>query len=269
MKKEKIIVITMLSVFLLTLAGVVAAYDANYTITDYMCQAAPTIDGQYTGDEWIPSKATTFGTNGVFRNMWFYTTGAFEHQLIEASDATDDAEDYWEICLDGSADGGAAPQVDDFRVVVKGHGTSATVTWYQGSGTGWNTIAGPSTAFSQAQSLSTSPSINATHYILELAIVKTSTELGGPQILGQYYALRFAYNDAHTGGNGLQVWPPSSNRDVPNGWGYVTYEQNANPVPDVPEGFGIAVVLVLSSVAVVAGAVLLRKRPISKVAATL
>ena len=47
---------------------------------------------------------------------------AYENQLIETSDATDDTGDYWEICFDGSADGGAAPQADDFKVVIAGHG---------------------------------------------------------------------------------------------------------------------------------------------------
>jgi hypothetical protein len=271
MKKEKIIAITMLSVLTLTLAGTINAYDANYTITDYMCSAPPVIDGQFTSDdEWIASAGVPFGTNGIFRNQWLFSTSVFENQLIETADNTTDAEDYWEICYDGTADSGAAPQAADFRVVVQGHGESATVTWYQGSGTGWTQITSPSSAsFSQAQSLSTSALISEPHYMLELTIDKQSTELGGAQILDQRYAIRFAYNDAHEGGHGLQVWPPESSRDVPNGWGYVTYEQSANPNPDIPEGFGVGVVIGLSCLAVVAGTVLLRKKPLIQPVANL
>ncbi len=262
MKKASIVILCMLSLFMLILAGSVTAYDASYTLTDYMCSAAPTIDGQYaTGEEWGASLATTFGTNGIFRNEWLMSSNVYENELIETSDATDDAEDYWEICYDGNADGGAAPQADDYRVVIAGHGASATVTWYKGSGTGWATTTAPSSAsFTQAQSLSSSPRISVAHYILELSVNKQSTDLP----LGERFALRFAYNDAHTGGNGLQAWPPATNRDVPNGWGYMDYQMAVNPNPDVPEAFGIGVVLALSSVAIVAGAVLLRKRPISQ-----
>jgi len=263
MKKEKIIVITMLSVLTLTLAGTITAYDDSYTIIDYMCSAPPVIDGQFTSDdEWIASAGVPFGANGIFRNQWLFSTSVFENQLIETADDTNDAGDYWEICYDGNANGGAAPQADDFRVVVQGHGEAATVTWYQGSGSGWTEITGPSSAsFSQAQSLSTSAVISEPHYILELTIDKQSTELGGAQILDQRYAIRFAYYDAHAGGHGLQVWPPESNRDAPNGWGYVDYLMIVNPEPDIPEGFGVGVVIGLSCLAVVAGTVLLRKRP--------
>jgi len=260
MKKEIIVAISMLSLFILTLAGSIEAYDASYTITDYMCSAPPTIDGQFTtDDEWIASAGVTFGTNGIFRNQWLFSTAPFENQLFETTDDTDDAEDYWEICYDGNADGGAAPQADDFRVVVQGHGATATVTWYKGSGTGWTETTAPAAAsFVQAQSLSTSPLLSEPHYILEATINKMSTDIP----LSERFALRFAYYDAHADGNGLQAWPPTADKNVPNGWGYVDYQQAVNPEPDIPEGFGVGVVLALSCLAVLSGAVLLRKQPI-------
>jgi hypothetical protein len=271
MKKAIIVIIvaiSMLSLFILTLVGSIEAYDAGFTQTDYNAIVTPTIDGQYAiGDEWGGSLATTFGTNGIFRNEWLMATNVYENLLIETADATNDAEDYWEICYDGNAGGGATPQTDDYRIVVTGHGATATVTWYQGTGTGWNAITTPpATSFTQAQSLSSSPRISEPHYILEMTVWKNSAELGGTFIIDQYFAMRVAYYDAHADGNGLQAWPPApATRDAPDGWGYVTYvygEQNPNP--DVPEGFGVGVVLTSSSVAIVAGAVLLRKRPISQ-----
>ncbi len=264
MKKGLIVVYCMLSIFTLTLAGYVAAYDANFTHTDYMSSIMPTIDGTYVAnDEWVASLAENFGTNGIFRDEWSMTAGTFENLLIETSDATNDAGDYWQICYDSSADGGAAPSAtDDFRVDITGHGASPNVTWYRGTGTGWTQVAGPAAGiFDCAQSLSSSPRISAQHYVLEMHVDKQDTTTFGIVIVGMNFVMRVAYFDAHAGGNGLQVWPPSSARDVPDGWGYVPYATAANPTPDVPESLGIGVVLAVSSVAVIAGAVLLRKKP--------
>lgn len=268
MKKSQVIIFCISSIFLLALASNAAAYNADYTHTDYMASTAPTINGQYiANEEWAPSKSETFGVNGIWRDEWVIGESVFENILIETADNTDDAGDYWQICFDGSANGGTAPQEDDFRVDIVGHGASATVTWYKGTGTGWTAIASPPAAvFTYAQSFSVSPLISTQHYILEMSIDKQSTALGGSQILGQQFAMRIAYYDAHEGGNGLQEWPPApATRDNPSGWGYIIYEMDVNPNPDVPENLGIIAVVGLSSVAVVAGATLLRKKSIVKI----
>ena len=78
--------------------------------------------------------------------------------------------------------------------------------------------------------------------------------------MGYTWAQYVAYYDAHDGGNGLQQWPPTpASANVPDGWGYITYAQEPNPIPNIPEGIGIVVVLSVSSVAI-AGGLLLRKR---------
>ena len=259
MKKIGSVIFCALSICLIALAGNALAYNAAYTHTTYYTASVfPTINGQYTmGDEWLASGTTTFGTNGIFRSEWGMPANVFQYLLVETADNTDDAGDYFELCFDGNADGGTAPQTDDYRVTVTGHGASQVVQWYAGNGMAW--VAIPARANTPlATSLSSSPKIAAAHYILELAIDKQGTDVP----LGMNWALRVAYNDAHAGGAGLQAWPPApgATRDAPAGWGYVPYEFAANPTPDVPEGISLGIMAALSSIALVAATVYLKKR---------
>ncbi len=262
MKKTKIAILCMLSLFMLALAGNVAAYKEGYSHTVYAYQNAVTIDGTWTSTtEWEDGNPTTFGT-AVFRDKWQQTSTdpviVYQYAIMESSDITDDSGDYWQICLDGSADGGAAPQTDDFKIEIRGHGNAAVATWFKGTGTNWASITPPSaTTFQFSESLSASPTNSTAHYILEMKLQKTSTELGGAQIISATFCMRAAYNDANAGGSGLQAWPPTS-ADVPNDYGNMPYDSTV-----YPESLSIILVLALSSVAVIAGSVLLRKRSIA------
>lgn len=257
----------LLSIFVLMFAGNVSGYNEAYTHTEYQGSANPTIDGTYAAgenSEWIASLVVPFGTNGYWRDIWTFTATANAALLVETADGTNDAGDYWELCFDGNYDSTTAPQSDDHKVRITGHGASQTVQWYVGDGSTWQTMAAPATeSVSFAQALGTSPKIAADHYVLEMLINKQSTDMP----LNMYWVFRVAYFDAHEGGNGLQVWPPSTTDTNPAGWGYITYESFPNPEPDViPEGIGLVAVIALSSVAVIAGSVLLRKRSITKLA---
>ena len=268
MSKLGIAIFFVLSLFALSLVGIAAAYNAAFTHTLYQAEASPTIDGTYAvGAEWLASGTQTFGTNGVFRDMWTMTPN-LACLLIETADSTNDAGDYWVVCYDsteaGAAtepDGGTAPKTNDYKLVVTGHGASATVQWFKGTGTGWSTTPATVAAglLTQAQSLSATPMIGTPHYVLELYVDKSDTSLGTVP-MGYTWAQYVAYYDAHDGGNGLQQWPPTpASANVPDGWGYITYVQEPNPIPNIPEGIGIVVVLSVSSVAI-AGGLLLRKR---------
>jgi hypothetical protein len=280
MKKARKIVFCLLSLFILAIAGNTAAYNDAYTHTDYASSTLPTLDGQYTDSgEWVASKSQTFGTNGLFRNEWTSGTPTYESLLIETTDNTTDAGDYWEICYDSSnssisqtpPNNGTAPEWDDTRIVIMGHGASSTLTWYQGNGTHWVVNASKPTidVFDYKDSLASWGSVSSSpHYILEMRVDKQSTSMG-TCIVGYNFAMRVAYFDNHTGGNGLQYWPPGSSSNVPDSWGYIPYSSSANSTPDAtPESLTVIVVLTLSSVAVIAGVVLLNKRrettPISK-----
>jgi hypothetical protein len=251
-------------------AGTATAYNAAFTSTCYLASASPTIDGKYTGTEWRESQSTAFGLNGVFRTAWTFSPSDYACFLIETWDTTNDAGDYWAITFDSTAagadtppNGGTAPQTDDFKLVVTGH-DAPTVQWYKGTGTGWAPITpvgfSDPAVFQQAQNLSSSPMYSTPHYIWEMHIDKTNTAGLGIVPMGYNWAQYLAYYDAHAGGYGLQSWPPSPATDTnPNSWGYVPYDMNA-----APEGLSIALVIALSSIAVVAGSVIFSKRTLAK-----
>jgi hypothetical protein len=271
LKKIQTTLICLLSVFVISLAGNAAAYNASFTHSAYLMDTAPIIDGQYTAAEYSTSASIPFGLNGVSRNGWTMSPVVYATFCIETWDTTNDAGDYWVITFDSTAagaetppNGGTAPQVDDFKLVVTGH-DSPTVQWYKGTGTAWATITPTGftdpAVFQQAQSLSASPMYATPHYIWEMHIDKTNIAGLGIAPMGYNWASYVAYYDAHAGGYGLQSWPPSPASDTnPNSWGYVPYVFEA-----APEGFTFGILLVLSSVAVIAGAVLIRKQSLPKI----
>ncbi len=258
---------------LINLAAIATAYNAAFTHTLYQTDSPPTIDGTYTTAEWAASGPQRFGTTGVFRDMWTMSPN-LACLLIETADTTNDAGDYWVICYDSTAAGGAtepnggpAPQTDDYKLVITGHDASATVQWFKGTGTAWSTT--PATGVSaglltQKQSLSATPAWVTPHYVLELYIDKSDTSLGTVP-MGYTWAQFVGYYDAHAGGAGLQQWPPTpASVNVPNGWGYITYESNAAPSPSfptIPEGLTIGTVVLMSFVALVVSYYFLRKPP--------
>jgi len=266
MKKTGIAVFCVLSLLVLSLVGSAVAYNAAFEHTLYQGDAAPTVDGTYSPNgEWDPSGTQTFGTNGIFRDYWVMDPNLL-CLLIETADTTDDAGDYWVICWDSTEagggeppDGGSQPKTNDYKLVVTGHGASATVKWYKGTGTGWSTTPVTPTegVLVQAQTFSVTPKIGVPHAVLEMAIAKLDDSLGTP-LMGYTWATYIAYYDASTAT--LQSWPPApASADVPDSWGYIPYEMGANPTPDIPEAISIVVMLAVSSVAV-SGMVLLRKR---------
>jgi hypothetical protein len=277
MKKKGIAIFCLLSLFALALAGTASAGNPAVTHTAYQSDGSqPTIDGMYApGPEWLPSGTQTFGTNGIFRDMWIYPEGfsgpGYVYLLIETGDTTDNAGDSWTMCFDSAdsigtePDGGATPKTNDYKIVVTGHGASATVQWFKGTGTGWNPIATPPTSFAlMAQSCTVSPKIGVPHWILECKFDKVDITTLGTSIVSYTWNFYCSYNDAAPGGYGLQSWPPASatppgSPNVPDSWGTVTYEMNVNPTPDVPEGLTIGLILAVSSVAVVVSARYFRK----------
>jgi hypothetical protein len=106
--------------------------------------------------------------------------------------------------------------------------------------------------------LSTSPTSNVPHYMVEFRIEKQDTTAFGQVVLGMNFAMCVSYNNTGTGG-GVQTWPPSANINNPNTWGYVPYSMSASDTP-VPETVTVSMVLALSTVAVLAGSICLRKK---------
>jgi|WetSurMetagenome_2_1015567.scaffolds.fasta_scaffold89164_2 hypothetical protein len=285
MKKNKLAVLSLIILSILLLAaGNAVAYDSAYTHTDYAKSSpTPVIDGIYTdSSEWSASHSDTFGVNGLFRDEWVSASpNTCTFMLVETADNTNDAGDYWEMCYDSSSDtnnppnNGLLPQWDDTRIVITGHGGSQTWKWYYGDGTQWvENISKPAaTVFYFQETNATWGSVTSSpHYILEMLLHKQDISMINIPVVGRNFAMRVAYNDAHSGGYGLQAWPPTSDRNIPNSWGYVPYSSSAttpaDPTPENLDGTVGIVVITLLSVAVIAGAVHLHKRqkitPISK-----
>jgi hypothetical protein len=248
----KIFCILALCSLLLVNAGTIKAAEPGYERVDYNPDTVPlVIDGSWTStDEWTEKgEVTMIGDAVAFRSVWEMvsmdpTVIVTDTFLVEFfTDNTTDAGDYWQMCIDGDQSGGATPQAGDFRIDIVGH---TTLTVYEGTGSGWTPVSSPA-SIDWADSLSASPTNSTPHYILEITFEKP--DLGA----GEYWNFRLAAYDESNGT--LLSWPPTD-RDVPNAWGVQNYLSEV-----VPEGFGVAAVVLLSSVAVAVSFYLLRKHP--------
>jgi hypothetical protein len=242
---------------LLVNAGTVNAAEASgYTRYDYPVQTAATIDGEWNDiGEWSDTDYTTIGSDVAFGSTWgSATAGVYTTWLVEVfSDTTDDATDTLEMCLDFNNGGGTGLDGAGtyYRLVLEGDGS--TFTLYEGSGSGWTEItpsADPAdVAF--ATSVTASPNGTTPHRIWEIAILKNA----GTGLLDMNWGVRVAAYDDDT--TTTYVWPPDSEQTVPDDWATNGYSMDNW----VPEGFSIAIVVLLSSAAVAVAFYSLRKRP--------
>jgi hypothetical protein len=260
MKRAILVALCIIVLCSLSPLALVNASYSGYATTNYSAITSPIEDGAWTtSDEWVdaavpPNLPTTF----QWREKWTQPSDIIEHFLIEFfTDNTNDTGDYYQICIDNTANGGSAPQTDDIRIDWVGHSFSG-LHLYKGNGTGW----APYTSFAWgtdlfiAESLSSSPLNSTAHWIMELRMDRTKADFDVSQSTPAYSPwIRVAVYDANNSAAGVQAWPPTS-RDVPNDWGLET-----GTIENIPESLTIAVVVVLSSVAAVAGFYLLRKHP--------
>ena len=250
MTKGMSIIILCSLVFLITV-GTAIAGNPDYQIVEYWTQVAPTFDGEWTSpDEWTDGQHVQITDVGMFTYTADINGGFGSQFLVEFfNDTTDDAEDYWQICIDPANGGGSAPQSGYGRIDIIGH---TDVACYVGDGSSWTEIPVESDLI-WANSLSDSPLNDTTHWILELQFTKTEGQfqLGQPP-----NGLRIAFYDASNPDAGVQSWPPDSSVEVPDEWGVIPYYSDT----PIPEGLTFGVMAVLSSVALLAGSYHLRKR---------
>jgi len=235
-------------------AGLVGAVNANYSVTVYG-GADSTIDGKWTTNpEWDDAATAQISSDAIFRIKYFFSTDAgggflvYDEFLVEFfSDKTNDTGDYIQISYDCNADGGAAPQTDDIRIDYVGH--NGTIVTYKGTGSGW--APAPLVDYTAAELVSISK-LNGTnpHWTLELKIEKTQN---GPGINN---AIRVAVYDASNPSAGVKAWPPASSLTVVNGYG----ADPADTANAIPEGIGLGTIMILSSTAVIIGAVYIGRR---------
>lgn len=229
----------------------IRAAEPGYERTDWNPDVLPTVDGMWTNStEWeLNGETTEIGNDVAFRSVWYMVSmdpiQVDDYFLVEFfSDNTTDAEDYWQICIDGDQSGGSAPAAEDVRLDIVGH-TDLTV--YVGDGSEWvEDPAFDTSVINWMDTMNVSPMNDTSHWILELHFVKAA--LGA----GPYWNFRLAAYDANT--STLAAWPPTS-PDVPDEWGVQNYQSAV-----IPEGFSIIVVVLMSTVAIVVGFYCLRKR---------
>jgi hypothetical protein len=254
MKRNVSIALTLATLCGLIIPTIIAAASASapgYAHTTYSLANAVTLDGQWSGTEWADTDVTSIGgTTAMFRSKWYLASmdpiTVSQYIVVEIlNDNTNDTNDYYQFCFDGDESGGATPQAGDIRIDIIGH---RNMTAYNGNGASWAPVSAPST-FQWRDSISTSPTSSTPHWICEIMIDKVSFGIGAD------YWLRIAVNDASNSAAGVRAWPPTS-RDVPNDWGDIPYSSETTP-----EGISSGIIVLLSSVAMLAGFVTLRKRP--------
>lgn len=251
MKKALLVALAVIALCSVFLAGTVSAAKEGYgfQIATGELIGDPVDAAVNPATEWDDSykdflyDGWTMTTN-FFRCKW---QGApIEAWLIEIpTDTTDDAGDNFKMCVDTLVEGGAAPDANDFKI----DWTGGTSTVYAGTGSGWGTSAAVvGTDFILASAIGASPAEATPHRIVEIWIDKQ-----GALALQFSNNMYMEYTDASTGKT--FKWPPESSPDVPDGYGTGTTEFGDS----IPEGLTVAVMLSLSTVAVVVSTRYFRK----------
>jgi hypothetical protein len=232
----------------------VNAYYEDYATTNYSAIEEPVVDGTWTtDDEWTDAMTPpNLPDNFLWREKWTMPGNIIEYFLIEFfTDNTEDAGDYFQLCVDNLADGGDAPQPDDIKIEWVGHNE---LTIYQGDGTGWVEFTDYTweTDIYIVDSISSSPVNSTEHWIIELWMDRSKAEF---DVSGANYMplIRLAVYDEST--DTLAAWPPTS-PDVPSDWG-----QETGTMENIPESLTFVTAALLSSVAVVVSCYLLHRRP--------
>ncbi len=232
--KLNIVIVVLAICFILATSKPVNAQEAGYSHICYQTSSTtlPTIDGQW-GSEWNSGLQTTFGTNTNFTDEWYLASSSpsvvYYYLLIETMDNSNETGDFVQICFNGGMTADSAPSSTDFAINFT---SNAVCTWYRGNGVGWTQIATPSlSVFEWSESFSPSPTNSAPHLILEIILLKTSTDLGGSQIIGSEFWMLLQTYDAHFAGSAVQSWPtvPPSSPDVPKTYGDIPYSMGAAP----------------------------------------
>ncbi len=235
--------------------GTTMAGNPAYSIIEYVSITTATVDGRWTAsDEWTDTPVILMSGNASGRfgyNIQDFTNLGLEWIIEIFTDNTDDAGDYWQICLDDLNGGGTAPQIGDYMIEITGH---RTLRAFQGTGSGWSQITPASGELRWNNTIGISPWSSTPHWILE--IVDSSKTAGTIQVPNPPpTGMRVAAFDAST--NTLAAWPPNSTANNPNSWGVVA-DFSMEPIP---ESLSFGVFVVLSSVALIVGSIYLRKRP--------
>ncbi len=232
--------------------ALVQGLEEGYAITEVNGAGPTTLDGAWDTDEWEDGWIEWMDPGVSYARFGFKADSSIGYapcMFFDFSDDTDDAADLVQICI-GPQVGGDAPQVGHNKIEILGH---ETLTVYEGDGEGWVELVDED-AVTWADSLTMTPApMDYEHWFTEVVIDKTaigSAAWNGPPP----FDLRVAMYDASN--QSWVAWPPTSDPDVPEGWGGIM-----DYAATVPESLSFGVVAVLSSVAVAVVFYSQRKRP--------
>ncbi len=242
-----ICILLLCSLLLIANVGTANAFEAGYSYGEYSGFNI-TLDGKWTTtDEWTYAPWQTISPTAKFAGVVSITGDVSQLNIVEIfTDNTTDAGDYWQICMHNANESVTAPTANSYRFDIEGH---TTLKAYQGNGAGWTLLATPPAGITWDDTLSASPLNSTAHWILEFSIDKVNSPINAQPPIG----IRVAVFDASNAAAGVQAWPPTP-LDNPSRWGSIS-----GYVGEVPEGFSIGVVVLLTCAAVF-GAFSLRKR---------
>ena len=245
------------SLFLTLYAGPVNAFSSAIQ-TVYAAGADSTIDGKWTTNtEWDDGMTSTITSaagakTGIFIDKYLLDFSAGlsvkDEYIIEAfTDKTNDTGDYTVLAYCTGSNGGTAPQSDDLKFEIDGH--NGTIKTYVGTGTGWAPYNPDQLQWAQLLSVSKLNGTNP-HWTTEIKVEKTTN------LMQQNNYIMVGFYDASNAAAGVQTWPPNASVDVPNTYGF----NDATALGTIPEGIGLAPIVVLGSIAVLIGCLYLRKQ---------
>jgi hypothetical protein len=264
MKKAVLVVFTIFAIATMVLSIQPAeAAKAGYSHDSYNLVNTVTLDGHWTGTgntEWNDAKQEIITpSSAIFRSkeiVIMEPLAVNEYYLIEVvTDTTNNAGDYVELVYDATSNGGTAPQTDDIKVVITGH--PGTITVFSGTGSGWTTKSFTSANIQMVSTFTATPLSSTPHWCYELIVEKIGWSIN------QNYWLLVATYDAGNTAAGIQEWPSASLETVPNDFGAVLGGA-ATPAGfiqgnDIPEGFGLGVIVALTTIAAIVGTFYFRK----------
>ncbi|MEM2098445.1 MAG: hypothetical protein QXU99_01680 [Candidatus Bathyarchaeia archaeon] len=261
MSKKALSILAMTAVMILCFTMAVNAAKPGYgftiatgaDITSWEGTISPANEWDDSYKDWLYNGWTP--TTSFFRCKWGTSPAICENWLIEfLGDTTNDAGDYWEICVDTMQDGGAAPNTDDFKV---NWSSAQGVKVWKGTGSGWTAftaaVVGSGGDVYAGTSISASPASSTPHRIVEIYLNKGA--FGGGNLAMQFNNNeRIAIYDAASGQT--LMWPPYSSGDQPDTYGAGTTDLSGTAIP---EGLTISVMLAASCVTFAASARYFRK----------
>lgn len=240
-------ILLLCSLLLIATIETANAFEEGYSYGEYSGFTI-TVDGEWTNDnEWTYAPWQSISSTAKFAGVISITGDVTQYNIVEFfTDNTDDPDDYWQICIHNANENVTAPTASSYRFDIVGH---TTLKAYQGNGVDWTLLAPPPPGITWVNTLSASPQNSSEHWILELSFNKNTSPITAQPPIG----IRVAMYDASKPEEGVKAWPPTP-QDNPSRWGSIS-----GYVSDIPEGFSIMAVVLLSSAAAV-GAFSLRRR---------